>query len=170
MLYLVPLRGAWRQVTDRDGQLELVRQLLKLNFPQTDTISVAATTVSRNHEALGARVTLFSHRPPPAADRIDGKGGGVVIGADADPSSVVGDVVDAVRHGALQFGIDEVVNIDQFRRALTAPFPAVVPGREFMMPGVCRLMGRSSSPTLFTLWLVNRCASSATLSMGARVT
>jgi hypothetical protein len=60
MLYLVPLRGAWRQVTDRDRQLELVRQLLKLDFPQTDTISVAATTVSRNHEALGVRVTLLS--------------------------------------------------------------------------------------------------------------
>jgi hypothetical protein len=48
-------------VTDGDGQLELVRQLLELNFPQTDTISVAATTVSRNHEALGVRVTLLSH-------------------------------------------------------------------------------------------------------------
>src|SRR6201988_2504977 len=126
MLYLVPLRSTWRQVADRDGQLELVRQLLKLNFPQTDTISVAATTVSRNPEALGVRVTLLSHRPPPAADRINGKGGGVVIGTDADPSSVVGDVVDAVRHGALQFGTDEVVNIAQFRRALPAPFPAVV--------------------------------------------
>src|ERR1700752_1319570 len=83
MLYLVPLRGARRQVTDRDGQLELVRQLLKLNFPQTNTISVAATTVSRKHEALGVRVTLLSHRPPPAADRIAGKGGGLVIGSAA---------------------------------------------------------------------------------------
>src|ERR1700750_542158 len=94
---------------------------------RSDGLRPQATAPILDSTTLGARVTLFSHRPPPAADRIDGKGGGVVIGADADPSSVVGDVVDAVRHGALQFGIDEVVNIDQFRRALTAPFPAVVP-------------------------------------------
>jgi hypothetical protein len=30
-----------------------------------------------------------------------------VIGADADPSGVVGDIIDALRHGTLQFGIDE---------------------------------------------------------------
>ena len=39
VLYLVPLAGARWQVTDCDGQLELVRQLLKLDFPQTDTMS-----------------------------------------------------------------------------------------------------------------------------------
>jgi hypothetical protein len=73
-----------------------------------------------------------------------------VIGADADPSGVVGDIIDALRHGTLQLGIDEVVNVDEFRRALTAPFPTVVPeiayqfllfvSRTFCIPDAKRLM------------------------------
>jgi hypothetical protein len=63
--------------------------------------------------------------PPPSADRMDRKAGCIVIGADADPADIVADVVDAIRHGAAQLGIDKVVNIDEFRRTLGAPFPAV---------------------------------------------
>ncbi len=114
---LVPLACAGRQVANRDGELELVCQLLKLDFPQTNTISVAAATVSRNHQAFGFGMTSLSHRPPPSADRVDGKGRGVVIGADADPSDIVGDVVDAVRHSTAQLGVDEIVDVDEFGRA-----------------------------------------------------
>ena len=57
---------------------------------------------------------------------MDGEGGGVVIGADADPSDIIGDVVDAVRYGALQLRIHEVVNVDEFGPSLTTPFPAIV--------------------------------------------
>ena len=49
-----------------------------------------------------------------------------MIGADADPSDIVGDVVDAVGHGAAQLGIDEIVNVDQLWRSFWTPFPAVV--------------------------------------------
>ena len=49
-----------------------------------------------------------------------------MIGADTDPSDIVGDVIDAVRHGTAQLGIDEVMNVDQFGLAFGTPFPAVV--------------------------------------------
>src|SRR5262249_51712749 len=78
MLDLVPLAGAGRQVANRYGKLELVGQFLKLDFPKTHTISIAAATVGGNHQPCGLGVALPSHRPPPSADRIDGKAGGVV--------------------------------------------------------------------------------------------
>jgi len=52
--------------------------------------------------------------------------GGVVIGADADPSDIVGDVEDAVGHGTGELGIDEVVDVDQLGLARRPPFPTVV--------------------------------------------
>jgi len=71
-------------------------------------------------------MALLAHRPPPPADRIDGKAGGIVIRADADPSDIVVDVVDAVRHGAFQLGIDKIMNVDRFRGTFATPFPAIV--------------------------------------------
>src|SRR6185312_13330604 len=126
VLDLVPLARAGWQVANRDGELELIGQLLKLDFPETYTLTVAAATVSRDHQAFGFGMTLLSHRPPPSADRVDGEGGGVVIRADADPPDIVGDVVDAVRDGAAQLGVDEVVDVDEFRRSVAPPLPAVV--------------------------------------------
>ena len=108
------------------GQLELVGQLLQLDLPQTHAIAVAAAAVGGDHQALGLGMALLSHRPPPSADRVDGEAGGVVIRADADPADIVVDVVDAVRHGAAQLGIDEVMNVDELGPAFAAPFPAVV--------------------------------------------
>src|ERR1700739_748065 len=101
MLDLVPLAGAGRQVANRDRQLELVRQFLKLDLPQAQTIAVAAAAVGGDHQALACRMTLLPHRPPPSADRIDREAGGVVVRADADPADIVGDIVHAVGHGAV---------------------------------------------------------------------
>jgi hypothetical protein len=36
-----------------------------------------------------------------------------------------GDVVDAVRDGAAQLGVDEVVDVDEFGRSAAPPFPAL---------------------------------------------
>src|SRR5450631_1759548 len=126
VLDFVPLARAGWQVANRDGELELVCQLLKLDFPETHTIPVAAATVSRDHQTFGFGMTLHSHRPPPSADRVDGKGGGVVIRADADPPDIVGDVVDAIRYRTTQLGVDEIVDVDLLRRAVAPPFAAVV--------------------------------------------
>ena len=49
MLDLVPLAGAWRQMADGDGKVEFVGKLLKLDFPQTDPIAVAAPAIGRDH-------------------------------------------------------------------------------------------------------------------------
>ena len=124
VLDLVPLARAGWQVANRDGELELIGQLLKLDFPETHTMSVAAATVSGDHQTFGFGMTLPSHRPPPSADRVDGKGGGVVIRSDADPADVVVDVIHAVWHRALQLGINEVMHIDLFGSAFGPPFAA----------------------------------------------
>jgi hypothetical protein len=113
-------------VTHRKGQLEVVGQLLKLDLPESYTIAVAAAAVSADHQAFGFGMAFLSHDPPPSADRIDGKAGGVVIGADADSPDVVGDVVDAIRHGPAELGIDKVVDVDELRPSLAMPFSAVV--------------------------------------------
>src|SRR5665811_1042619 len=90
LFHLLVPGGRWQTVM---GSFELVCQLLKLDFPETHTIPVAAATVSRDHQTFGFGMTLHSHRPPPSADRVDGKGGGVVIRAAAAPPDIVGDVV-----------------------------------------------------------------------------
>jgi hypothetical protein len=57
---------------------------------------------------------------------MNGKAGGVVIRADADPSGIVVDVVDAVRYRATQLGIDEVVNVNSFGLSLRSSLAAIV--------------------------------------------
>ncbi len=54
--------GAWRQVADRDGKFEVVGQLLKLDFPQTHTIAVAATAIGGNHQSFGFGIAILAHR------------------------------------------------------------------------------------------------------------
>ena len=49
-----------------------------------------------------------------------------MIGTDADPSDIVGDVIDAVGNGTAQLGIDEIMNVDQFRAVFGTPVPSVV--------------------------------------------
>ena len=49
VLDLVPFAGAGWQVTHRDGKFEFVRQLLKLDFPETYTIPVAAAAIGGDH-------------------------------------------------------------------------------------------------------------------------
>src|SRR6195256_2617734 len=64
VLDLVPLACAGRQMANRDGELELFCQLLKLDFPEPHTISVAAATVSRDHPAFGFGMPSPFPRPP----------------------------------------------------------------------------------------------------------
>ena len=55
-----------------------------------------------------------------------GEAGGIVIGTNADPAFVIAYVVDAIRDGAPQFGVDKIMHIDGFRRSFGMPFTAVV--------------------------------------------
>ena len=123
VLDFIPFAGSGRQMTNRDRYPELIGKLLKLDLPETNAVAVTATAVGGDHESLGTGIPLLSHCLPPAADRMNGKAGGVVIGTDADPAEIVGDVVDAIGHGTGELGVDEVVDIDRFGLALWPPFP-----------------------------------------------
>ena len=63
------------------------------------------------HQLRRVGMALLSLGLPPSADGTNGKARRVVISADADPSGIVANVVDAVGHGAGKFGIDEIVNV-----------------------------------------------------------
>jgi len=96
------------------------------NHAAAPSTSLRAGSVGGDQQPPGGGVALLAHGSPPSADRADGEACGVVIGADADPTDIVGDVVDPVRHGAAQPGIDEVVNLDRFGPAGGTPGPAIV--------------------------------------------
>ena len=49
-----------------------------------------------------------------------------MVGADADPPGVGGQVVDAVRDGLAQLLVHEVVHVDPLRLAARMPFPPTV--------------------------------------------
>jgi hypothetical protein len=136
MLDLVPFAGAGWQVADRNWQFDFVCKPLQFNFPEAYTVAVAAAAISGDHQAPRFWIAFASHRLPPSTDRIDRKGGGVMICPDADPSNIDAHVVDTVRHGAAQLAVHEIVNVDEFGRSFRPPFFPVVPGKELIMLGV----------------------------------
>src|SRR6516162_6272100 len=69
-------------------------------------------------------MALLAHGLPPAADRLDGESGGVMICADTHPALVVVDVVDAIGNGTAKLRVYEVVDVDELRASLTTPFLA----------------------------------------------
>ena len=104
MLHLVPLAGAGRKVTDRDGEPGLIGELLQLEFPQPQPIAVAAAGVGGDEDALRPRIDASAFGSPPSANGGDGKGSGIVIGADIDDAGIASDVVDAVGIGSRHLG------------------------------------------------------------------
>jgi hypothetical protein len=72
------------------------------------------------------RIARAAHLRPPASDGVDRESSSVVIDADAHPSGVVGDVIDAVRNRPPEFGNDEVVHAHIFGKIFLAPFPSRV--------------------------------------------
>ena len=126
VLDFVPLAGPRWQMADRDRKLEFISQFLQFDFPQPDAVAVGTAAIGRHHKSLGLGIALLTHGLPPSADGVDRKRGGVVVGSHAHPAGVVMNIVNPVRHGPLQFGINEVMDIDQLRLALGAPLPTVV--------------------------------------------
>ena len=130
VLDAVPFACAGRQVAYGDRHAEIVGKLLPFEFPEADARAVAAAAVGGDQQALGVGVAFASHRTPPTADGVDGEGGRVMVDADADPTGVAGDVVDAVRRRASEFGNDEVVDANRsgapFGRPLRPPPSAAI--------------------------------------------
>src|SRR5712672_878527 len=118
VLDLVPLAGAGREMADGDVEPDLVGQLLELPLPQTHARPIAAAAIGGNLKPLGPRIAGAAELAPPAANGVDGEGGGVVIGADVDPSGVARQIIDAVGDRAAQLLDQEVVRANLLRRAV----------------------------------------------------
>ena len=108
MFHLLVPGGRWQTVTG------MPIELLQLDLPKAHARAVRTAAVGADHQPLGSWITWLSHRVPPAADRVDRERRGIVVDADTHPTFVVGDIVDAIRHGAPAFGIDEVMDTHFF--------------------------------------------------------
>src|SRR5579859_5532566 len=97
VLDLVPLARPGREVADGDLETRLVGQLLELELPQPDPVAVAPAGVGGDEQARRIGIQFLAHGLPPAPDALDREGGRVVVGPDAHPGLVGGDVVDPIR-------------------------------------------------------------------------
>ena len=127
MFDLVPFAGSGRKVEDDDGHSQFVGQLLEFDLPKANAGAVASAAVGGDRQGMGAQIAGASHDDPPGAYRIHGEGGGVVVDPDADPSFVVGDIVNAVGRGATKLGVDEVVDADRLGRSGWPVFTSAIP-------------------------------------------
>jgi hypothetical protein len=128
VLDLVPLRGARREVADRDRQAGLGGQRRQLGLPQPVAVAVGAARIGGNQQPVCARMVGRAAGVPPAADRGDGERRGVVVHPDVDPAGIGAQVVDAVGNGQRHVGPggEEAVVLHRNRISLRPPFP---PGR-----------------------------------------
>ncbi len=106
----IPFTGTRREVADRYAQPGLIRQPLQLELPQPQPRSIAAARVRRDQQPAGPRILRLARRMPPAANRLHGKRGRVVIDPHAHPSAVVRQVVDSVGGRTPQFFNPEIMH------------------------------------------------------------
>lgn len=120
MLDPVPLAGAGRQMSDRDGKTALVGEPLQLELPQSDAGAIAAATVGGDGEALGIGVARVAEPLPPATDAFDRERASIGIDPDIDPALIGRHVVDAIRCHLTQVLDLEIMDPYRFRIALPA--------------------------------------------------
>jgi PKD repeat protein len=125
VLDLVPLAGAWRKMADYQPHAHVVRQALQTDLPEPAPRTVAAA-VSSDQQFAGVPETSATHTCPPATDAVGGELRRVVVNADADPSLVIADVVDAIGDHLAQCLIHKVMHPDRLRLALGPPLPPVI--------------------------------------------
>src|SRR5271154_5603114 len=70
----------------------------------------AAAAIGRDDEGLGFGITGFAEAVPPAANALDGEGGGAGVDANIDPTLVGGNVVDAIGRDLAELGDLEVMH------------------------------------------------------------
>ena len=68
MLYLVPLAGPRREMTDGNWDLQFIGQVLNLGFPQTQPGPIAAPGIGRNEKSLRLGIVLLPHPSPPTTN------------------------------------------------------------------------------------------------------
>ena len=110
MLDLIPFAGARWKMANLQPQFQPVRQALQGHFPQTATVTVAATTVRRDHQFPGPRKAFATHIFIPTPDAVGCEIGGVMINANADPALIVGHVVNTVGNGLAESFVLEIMD------------------------------------------------------------
>src|ERR1039457_2225323 len=124
-------------VTDGDRQLPGVHQLLlQRPLPGPALITIAATAIGENEQMRMRAVEPLSLLTPPVADRLDGKGRGVVRSAHTDRAAIGLQVVDAVGDGHAECLGAEVVIVDLHRLSAPAAARILEATDEFLLFGV----------------------------------
>ena len=126
MLHLVPLACARREMTDGNSESKFISQVLKLQLPQPSAIPVTAPAIGGDQKPLGLWIQTAAFRTPPAPNRGNGELSGVMVGTHHNVTPVARQVVDAVRIGAWDIRMGEIVALDPWRFALSMPFAPVV--------------------------------------------
>src|ERR1019366_3346486 len=126
MLNFVPLAGAWRQMTHTDRQPGFVCEALKLDFPKSNAITVAAASIGGYEQLSGVRIGWVAHTMPPRGNTVDSKRRRVVIDAHAYPTDVIGYVVNPVRRRLAQFWDYEIVNTNLLRLSFGTKFATAI--------------------------------------------
>ena len=103
MFDLVPFARPRREVADGNGEPGLIGERLQFQFPWAETRPAAAAAAGSDREPLGLRVDLFAHRMPPSPDGFNRERCRVMVDADTHPSSVLRQVIDAVRRSTSKF-------------------------------------------------------------------
>ena len=96
MFDFVPFARAGRKMAHFDFQACCVAESLQFDFPEAVSATIAATAVRRDQQAVRQDVTTTAKTFPPGSDRFDCELRRVAADANADPSFVVGQIVDSV--------------------------------------------------------------------------
>jgi hypothetical protein len=129
MFDFVPLAGSRWQVTYAYDESAFIRESLELTFPQSGPISVAAASISGDHQFLGLGVSLPTHLIPPGGDGLHGKLSGIMVHSDTDPTLILTDIVNPVRNCFTEFLVLEIVATNLFWLPFGLPLPACVISR-----------------------------------------
>gem|GEM_PF-4506433 len=101
---LIPLAGSGRQVAHCDLQSGFVCQTLQLQLPEAQPVAVAPARIRGDQQAGGMGVERSPHPTPPTPNALDREAPRIMVYPDADPSLVLGHIVDPVGTHPAQCG------------------------------------------------------------------
>lgn len=117
MFNRVPLGSAGWEVCHSDRELELIRKPLEASFPAPTPITIGATAISLDQQPIGPGIGVLSAHQPPATQGRNRKFGGFMRGAYQYITTIVGQVVNAIRNG-FAFGLAGKVMVVDLQSAL----------------------------------------------------
>src|SRR5206468_11378209 len=121
VLDLVPLAGTGRVVTDGNRWLDLIRQVLQVELPQTESIPVAAPGIGADQQSPRRRIGLSPIQFPPSPDAFHCKLRGIMGDSYIDHRPIPAGVVNPIGK-RLAFGqTRKVFGVDLLRFPLGLP-------------------------------------------------